>query len=157
MTRRVIRFGYTINYDKEIASDDLEIAACDRALAHGYAKPEAIAARGYYYPLWRLAFEDAAVANSLELSKRDLYALADYAEIDERDYAAYGLTHETPEVPETRSAFLERGKAALAKCTAAWPYDDLLTMAELKRCRARAVAARSRHRRNKEKYGRTSP
>lgn len=146
-------FGYALNYDKEIANDEAEIAAYERALAHDYTKPNSMQVEGYYYPIWQLAFESRAIAKSIGLSGRDVGALADYIEMSEAQIVAFGHWHNALEVPETGRAWHERGKAALAKCTEAWPYDDLLSVAQLKRARSKAKAALARHMRNREKYG----
>lgn len=151
-------WGYKLDYDKEIASDEKLIAQLKRIIESGWFHPAAMIKDGgvrdissYWVGLTALVFMDVArVAPQLNLSLADLSDLA-YA-IDQEPSCAQ-LDGSVVELPEpVQPGAYKRGKALADRLCDLWEgnlYPETLAQKVLKKTKTDL----SRHKRNKLKYG----
>jgi len=133
MTRR---WGYDLDYDKEIRDDDELLAMYDRAVKGNWIafSPD------YYTRLADLVVADPAVAASVGLSDEEVLELAYFLDRHPDDYVPLPGAN-------THGSAIWDGIQAI--------YPDALedSMAALKATRRRAKTTLDRHRRNRIKYG----
>lgn len=152
-TRKASPWAYQVDYDKEIANDEAEIARCTRALELGLHK---LTDDGYG---WSLA--DLCIVSTVEpqnkLSEADIAHARQVVErlglsrVDIANLAAY-VESNVPIANEAQTGWYALGQMVHSRLLTEWP-DDLMSTAERLRLRLKqAKAALARHRRNKVKF-----
>ncbi len=133
-------FGYAVNYDKALEEDQREIDLCDRILA---ARLFAVEDDGQLPPVWSIAWTPERAARA-GLTSHDCVALQ--ARVEANTDAVMALSD-----AEYRDAYNAGGR--IIDWLEAAYSEYLYSEAEVKKWRRRVVASRSRHRRNRERYG----
>jgi hypothetical protein len=151
-------WGFKLDYDKEIAADEKLIAQLTRIIENGWFHPTTMIQdgsprdiSGNYAGLTTLVFMDIGrMAPQLGLSLADL---SDLAWAVDQDPSCVQLDGSTVELPEpVQPGAYKRGKAIADRLVALWE-GDLYPEALAKKVLKKAKTDRSRHKRNKLKYG----
>jgi hypothetical protein len=147
-------WGFKIDYARAIADDDLMIAHAQRCIEGGwYQESRSIPladGSGQLYQvmdIWMLVLEFRDVSSSLGLSDQDV---ADYAA-----YVDYDVWARHPILPAERPgrAGYDRGKEILAMIDAIGGIHLPTDEKQAKKWLSGARASRSRHVRNRDKFG----
>lgn len=154
-------FSYKVDYVKAIADDAAAIALAERALLHGWWKPESW--EQYHTPITTMVVlhvaqpnvhpEDVAAFTPGEfgLTREDVSCLAYYGDFEDTPNIR-AFVAESERVP----ARYTRGEAAFKKLVGAFGAEIVRTRAQLQSDLKRAKTNRARHRRNQTKYGATA-
>jgi hypothetical protein len=151
-------WGFKLDYDKEIASDEKLIVQLTRIIENGWFHPTAMIKDGisrdistYSISLTALVFMDVArVASQLALSLADL---SDLAYAADHEFSCPQLDGSVVELPEeVQPGAYKRGAAIADRLTTLWE-GDLYPEALVQKVLKKAKAGLARHKRNKLKYG----
>lgn len=160
-----VDFSYKVDYVKAIAEDEAAIALAERAIHHGWWKPESWAS--YHTTIMDMVVYHVArpatvpsgdvatfTPGEFGLSREDVSHMAYYCYGGSPglDTTVEALIDESAGVPGR----YDRGNAAFHKLKTAFGTENVRTLTQLQADLRRAKTARARHRRNQTKYGAAS-
>lgn len=154
-------FSYKVDYAKAIVEDEAAIALAERALLHGWWKPESWAS--FHTTIMDMVVYHEALPSSVAPGDVAAFTPAEFElsreDVSHMAYYCYGGNHELDEAIE---AFIDasgapgryvRGCAVFQKLVVAFGAENVRTRSQLQADLRRAKTARARHRRNQTKYG----
>lgn len=142
-------FGYAIDYNREIALDLKTLADIEHLITHGLLKPDAVATTGYAFSIADAALQGGEWLARLGITEDERHAIAWERELPDASFEKLGIPLTEPTGNWYRCA--DTAYKRLAALAGDWG-NDLPTLAEAKRIRAKAKADLARHRRNQLKY-----